>query len=304
MRKPGFGDIVSMPLPTDWTPDLGSPPGVPPAFASLFAPGYAPVITPVGEVPPVSGSVPNLTGDSTQAALYNALANSYARGGPSTPVAPIGPFARESILPDEVLPPALRRTSPYLQQPGTLYHPNHWDAKILSEAMLWRWISDHGGLKTCCRIPELGSPVYDIPPWEEAPSTSRQLNEMYSQPLTAFQTTGSFNGLDVVVGQFRVPIGWDGVINKVVFGFTGTGFDDFSGNIIWRIKVGSRYVKNLGNVMNAFGSLQTAYLIPGQNTMRIISGQTVSVIANVPSTSPISGGVIVGGVFGWTYPRK
>lgn len=232
--------------------------------------------------------------------------------GPVSAASPVPPYGRrglptnwqrQPILPDHLLPPAIQRTNPLLK--FATFFPNQWDRRLAQHANVWSYIALHGGLKKCCRLPELGAPIYDSPPWMVMPSQAEPFQEMFFQPVTAFQTGGAFNGLDVVLGQFVVQNGYDGAINRVVFNFNGTGFQDGSGSIIWRIKVGNRYVRNLGNVQNTFGDFQTAFMVPGQDSIRLISQQTVTLIANVPVGSPIAGpGYISGGCFGWFYPRR
>jgi hypothetical protein len=88
-----------------------------------------------------------------------------------------------------------------------------------------------------------------------------------------------------------------------VCGFNGTGFDEGSGNIVWRALVGQRFLKTLGNVMFTFGDLSTALSVPG-SSWPIISQQTVQLFANIPIGSPVTGGQVFAGVLGWTYPRR
>lgn len=212
------------------------------------------------------------------------------------------PWAPEFILPDAMLPVGLRRTRPDF---GPFWSPNAYDQRILREAFTWKWITEHGGLKGCCRIGELGAPIYDTPPWLEMPANGIRLEKMFSQPITAFEDgDGAFTGLDVVIGSYRIPFGFDASIVKVVVQtFNVTGWEEFSGNIIWRVKVGQRYLKSLGNITNTYGSFTNAMLTP-LSAHRVISGQTVQLIANVPVGSPAAGGVIAAGFFGWEYPRN
>jgi hypothetical protein len=211
---------------------------------------------------------------------------------------------REIIPPNSILPPALDRTNPLLRIVRP--EPNKWDRKILREAQAWNWIAAHGGLKSCCRIPELGAPIWEQPPWEVMPSQGQEYRQMYR--LLASATSGGppFDGTDTIVGQFRVPIGYDGVLTTIVTGFTGSGFVDGSGSIVWRVKIGARYAKTLGNVLFSYGSFQTALLVPGIS-IRMISGQTLQLIASVPNGSPIStdaSSYITMAAFGWTYPHR
>lgn len=263
-----LGDIVTMPLPTEWGPEI---------------------------VPAVSGGVPG----------------PFSRGIPQTlnvpaPVVGQPPAGKETtpwlVLPDSLLPAPLQLSNPLLRR--TQFLPNRWDIAIARRAWLWQWIAEHGGLQSCCRIPRLGAPVYDIPPWQQMPSTGMELNKMFA--LSTDQVSGGppYNGVDTLIGEFMVPHGWDGVVNRVVFGFTGNGFVDFSGSIVWRLKAGIRYAKDLGNVVNTFTNFQTALLIPGTRNVRLVSAQTVKILAAIPNGSPVAGGNVTGGVFGWVYPRR
>jgi hypothetical protein len=209
-----------------------------------------------------------------------------------------GLYAPQPILPDSMLPAALQRSNPLLRFQH--YTPNRFDAKMLREAAAWRWISLHGGLKDCCRIPGLGAPVYDTPPWIAMPSNGIQFQQMFSQQTITFP----FDGSDTLLGSFQVPSGYDGVINRFVCNFSGTGHVDFSGDIAWRVLVGTRFARNLGNVTNTYGSFQTAFLVPGSDIIRLVSGQSILLFASIPASSPVAGGQVSAGAFGWFYPRR
>jgi len=219
-----------------------------------------------------------------------------------TPLAPqnapgwVNGWTPQPILPDSMLPAPLRRDNPLLRR--VYFQKNRWDMAILEEVRLWAWIASHGGLKSCCRIPELGAPIWDQPPWEVMPSQGIEYREMFSVATDTVPTDGT----NTLIGEWRVPIGYDGVLNQFVCGFTGTGFSDFSGDIVWRVQVGARYAKNLGNVVNTFGSFQNAFLVPGYS-IRLVSGQTVKLLVSLPNGNA-QGGQITAGVFGWTYPRR
>ena len=353
-----LGDIVTMPLPTEWSPDVqydpinfpaGPPTLAQPPNASLnvqSAPGnYQQVATgptgPFPNIPPAvanagsfgypgadevfgsdgGGGVPYPAGSgipSDFGAGYGAgipggyggePGGGYGAVGPFPGGGPLGrplarganPWARQAVLPDAVLPPALQRSNPSIQRVPWI--PNKFDYALMRSAWFWAWVQKHGGLKSCCRIPELGAPVYDVDPVVAMPNNGLVYRKPFAQPISAFMSSGAYTGLDVILGQWRVPEGYDGVINRVVCSFTGNGFQDFSGNIVWRVQVGLRYPKDYGNITATWGDYQTAFLIPGSN-IPIISGQTVTVIANVPAGSPVNGGYITAGTFGWLWPRR
>jgi hypothetical protein len=304
MRIPArfnLGDLVPMPLPDEYTPDYIAPtppPQVPAiALGELYTTG-----SPGGTIPSYNQGIP-LTDLSSPDSFWDPrLPNGGLPYGPfNTPGQASNPFFHTPIIPDSALPMALQRTSQILNDVQRLFSPNGWDNGIARESALWAWIRAHGGLKSCCRIPELGAPIWSTPPFLEMPSNGVVERQIFSQPIGNF--TGTASGTDVLVGFWQVPKGFDGAITHFIALFTGSGFDDGSGDIVWRLKIGQRFAKNLGNVNFTYGDLSTALLVPGQS-IRLISGQTVAIYANVPGGSPVSGGSIFGGTLGWTYPRR
>lgn len=212
------------------------------------------------------------------------------------------PYRQTPIIPDSQLPRALKRLQPLgAQYPTT---PNQHDRAIQTEAALWTWIAAHGGLKGCCRIPELGSPVWNSPDWKTMQSQDEQFTKPYSLPTDQVSGGGPYTGVDTLLGSFQVPRGYDGAINRFVCQFSGNGHIEFSGDIVWRVKINARYARNLGNVTYQLGSLQQAMLVPGTDIIRLISGQTVALYANIPEDSAVSGGNVTAAVFGWFTPRR
>jgi len=125
----------------------------------------------------------------------------------------------------------------------------------------------------------------------------------FEQGFGVVTPVGPFTGTDVLLGTFQVPYGWDGVITRFVPNFTGTGFQDYSNNLFWRLQVDNRFAPDLGNVNTTFGSLNQVS-VPGINNIRLISGQVVSIFFSIPTGSPVATGMITATVFGWFYPRR
>lgn len=215
------------------------------------------------------------------------------------------PFRPTTIIPDSQLPPTLSRESQILLAAQGLFVPTaEGDMAILQESALWRWISENGGLKGCCGIADLNSPLHSaIDPLHQKPRHGIDFQKPFFQPLSAFQSAGAFTGLDVVIGQWQVPIGFDGVLKKIVFGFTGDGFIESSQSIVWRLQYGQRYARDFGNVINTYGDLQTALLVQ-DNNIEVISGQTITLIANIAVNAPVSSGQVFAGTFGWIWSRR
>jgi hypothetical protein len=225
--------------------------------------------------------------------------------GPNPPSTPGTPWARQQYPDPSTLPYALQTQYPLNVISKPL--PNSWDAQLRRQLDNWSYIRSHGGLRSVCRIPQLGAPIYASAPWISMPNNAEPLNQMFSQPPSAFYISPSnpiYSGVDVAIGQVVVPNGWDGIINRVIFGFTGNGFVDFSGNIVWRVKVGNRFARNLGAVINTYGDFATAFQVPGTDVIRLVSQQTITLIGNIPTGSPVADGVVTAGVFGWFWPRR
>jgi hypothetical protein len=329
-----LGDLVRMPLPDEPSPDYfaPAPPAMLPSLPSDLAENFfssmeqGDVLTNQGmpyaaadesEFPPISNIVtggPPFVATQPGGGLPIVLSRPGNSGGSNSPGGSNGGvrqglsrggvpiFTRTPILPDSILPPALSRQG-ILQGQRQIYHFNRYDRAILAESRLWEWIAAHGGIKSCCRIPEMGAPLWSQPPWQVMPSSGIRFQEIFFQPLPAISGGPPFNGVDTVLGNFRCEIGFDGVVTHFICGFNGNGFDDGSGDIAWRLKIGQRYAKTLGNVTFTFGDIQTALTVPGSG-YRLVSGQTIQLIANIPNGSPVNGGRVFAGVLGWTYPRR
>lgn len=311
MARVRLGDIVRMPLPDQPSPDFFYPelppmvPSLPTDVANSFFSSMEqgssqgmPYASPTqSEFPPLDNVVvggPMFVPTQPRGGLP-------ITGNPGAIGKPVSAFARSSILPDSILPAPLQRAGMLNRQ--SIYRTTAYDQAIAGESRFWEWIASHGGIKTCCRIPEMGAPIYSYPPWQVMPSSGLRFQEIFFQTLANVSGGPPFNGVDTVLGNFRCEVGFDGVITHFVCGFTGNGFDDGSGQILWRLKIGQRFAKTLGSVNFTFGDLQTALTVPGSG-YRMISGQTVQLIANIPNGSPVNGGRVFAGVIGWTYPRR
>lgn len=312
MRIPArfnLGDLVEMPLPDQPTPDYVAPltPPIVPTLSFESASNYYTTESPGNTIPGYVGGVPatDLYPGADGPVYTPTMPNGGRPFSNASPGGRVNPYMHQPILPDAMLPEALRRQSQILNAASRLFVQNGWDDLVARETAAWSWIRAHGGLKSCCRIPELGAPIYAIPPFIEMPSNGETRREIFQQPLATFQSGGGFTGLDTVVGQWQVPKGYDGAITHFLSFFTGTGFIDGATppNITWRLKIGQRYAKNLGAVTFTYGDLKTALLVPGQS-IRLISGQTVTILANIPAGSPVVGGLVFGGTLGWVYPRR
>jgi hypothetical protein len=190
-----------------------------------------------------------------------------------------------------------------------LYGANKWDNCLNQDYAQWMNLMACGGLPSS--YPE-GRLRTALPPWVSMPPDGRPFRPIQSQPIAAFQTAGVFNGLDVIVLQERVPLGYDGVIKEVICEFTGNGFLDGSGDITWRLAADflidgagvtqGRFLRDSGNVQVSLGSFQLPSPIP-RGGLRVHSWDLVTFYAAVSPAAAIANGRIVCSISGWVWPR-
>jgi len=308
MARVPLGDIVSLwrqgeppaaPDPTSVYPQV---PSLPSDVAGEFMSGY----TSAGTVSAYAQTEDQVPIDQLVSGGPYFVGSQPNLPAPFSNRPPLGlrrNYQRTQLVSDTQLPSALQRQSQILLHSRNIFEATEDDLAILGESAMWRWISEHGGLKSCCRIPEVGAPFYSVPPWIQKPTHGIDYKKLFFQPLSAFQSGGAFTGIDTIIGQWRVDHAFDGVISKIVFGFTGSGFEEASGSIVWRLKYGQRFARDLGNILNTYGDLQTALLVEADH-IQLISDQTVTLYANIPAASPVNGGQVFAGTFGWMWPRR
>ena len=174
-----------------------------------------------------------------------------------------------------------------------LYLPNVFDWALFDEQGLWQAIQDVGGLQAICP-----GQRYALPPWVKQPEQARRFSKISSIPLPAVEQ------VDYLVATMQVPLGYDGVIPSVVNMYTGQGFNEGSGDLIWRIRLNQRYVKDYSNITTTIGSLTTPYPA-NTGAVRLLSGQTVNyyVMLGAGALGNLNGGRIVTAMLGWWWPR-
>jgi hypothetical protein len=89
----------------------------------------------------------------------------------------------------------------------------------------------------------------------------------------------------------------------ILTAYTGTGFVQGSGDIQFRFKNNNRWIKGLGNLTLSLGSLSGDFF-PLHEHERIFTGQYLScyVSLGTGALGRLSGGKILMGMNGWTYP--
>jgi len=172
--------------------------------------------------------------------------------------------------------------------------PNRWDRELENEKDLMRAIISAGGLhRLCCPA----SRKWDKPPYLVMPEDARQFQIIDSIALPAPGAAES------TVTEFTVPTGYEGVITSVVNYWTGAGFTDGSGDLIWRIKIGPIYARDFGEILTALGSLTSPCTL-FRGGLRLRTFQRVQYRFQHSALSGLAGGRIVCGFLGWFYPMN
>lgn len=194
-----------------------------------------------------------------------------------------GNLGADPPLPVTILSQGFRRTD--------ILIPNHFDKCLVHDLLLHL----HAGpRKACCR----DLIYYDIIN-VRAPAASIPFRKVAGIP-TPLAAAG-----DVVVLDFQVPSGYDGLVAGCFNIYTGPGFLEGGGDIEWRILINKVYAVQLGQILVTLGSRAQAYPIDGG--IQIQSGQRIRYIVNVPN---LSGGIlpinsqIVCGLEGLFYARQ
>ncbi len=109
-------------------------------------------------------------------------------------------------------------------------------------------------------------------------------------------------------GPFIVPVGMDGVIHYVSNLFTGPGFNQGSGDLVWRLRIGApglagRPVRNYSNIRTTLGSLETARIVPGGLLIRSTEEVTYTITHSAASPIVPAGTRIIVSISGWLWPR-
>ena len=131
--------------------------------------------------------------------------------------------------------------------------------------------------------------------WVNEPPGSVPFDEQGGITLGAVPTPG----VDQPVVTMIVPHGFDGVIKYISNNSTDLTFVDFSGDLIWRILVNGRPIRNFGNILASKGTTQQGRII---SPIRIFSGDIVTY------TVQFAAGAVTGQVIcslnGYYFPSK
>lgn len=107
---------------------------------------------------------------------------------------------------------------------------------------------------------------------------------------------------EVAVVEFEVPEGFYGVITGYGWDYTGTGYVPGSTDIYWRLKIGMRFPKGLGQVAYELGDprdpMKTGALIPLRPRQRV---KLIVKVVNDSGAIQVGASYILGALCGWFY---
>jgi hypothetical protein len=176
--------------------------------------------------------------------------------------------------------------------------PNEFNHCLDQECHLWEQIIRRGGLEMVCQT--MRKKRYLKAPWVEMPPEGERLQKVGSIPLPAAEL------VDTPIVDFTMPIGWDGVGTNVMMTVAGSGFVEGSGDVVWRMKVGQRWIPDFSNVIFSLNDLRNPHALIG-GYIRLLSLQRVQIFAMLGAGAlgrldPADR--LNAAVVGWTYPKR
>jgi hypothetical protein len=144
---------------------------------------------------------------------------------------------------------------------------------------------------------------YPSSPWIDMPEDGVPFDEV------RFIDTPAANGVETVIFTAQLPTGYRGVIKYYHHHFQGPGFNEGSGDLIWRIRQGppgtaGRTVRNFGDMRSTRGSLQQPRIIPGGILLDLNDFMTYTVTHAVGSPIIPGGTRIFATLSGWFWPIR
>jgi hypothetical protein len=176
--------------------------------------------------------------------------------------------------------------------------PNEYNACLAAEADLWQQIIRRGGLEMVCQT--MRKKRYLKAPWVEMPPEGERMQEAASVVLPLVENT------DTPVLDFTMPIGWDGVATNVMMTITDPAFVEGSGDIVWRMKAGERFIPDFSNVIFQLNDLRNPHSLVG-GYIRLLSLQRVQIFCSLGTgalgrLNPAAR--VNAAVVGWKYPKR
>jgi len=175
------------------------------------------------------------------------------------------------------------------------HEKNGFDCCLEKEALLYRAIK----FPPLCAIPKEFCDSY---PWDEEPVAIPKSVVPLRQ--TKGITTPAPAAGDQVIFAYKVPQGYDAIVTAFWLGYSGLGFVQGSGDIIFRIQQNQRYLKDLSNIVFLIGAPK--FPCPMTEGQLVLSGTLLRLIVNVPNLSgqiQVGQSTVSGGIQGFLWPR-
>ena len=183
---------------------------------------------------------------------------------------------------------------PAYRSKGGCLPKNRWDDCLDAYELLLRNIR----FPASCSIPQ---EYRNLLPWED------DFGAIPPQSIPVRQTGGittpQGSAGDRVMIQYRVPEGYFALLSGFYFAYSGTGFSQGSGDLVFRMKVNQYYVKDLSNVLFTLGS--SRFPIPMTEGHIVRSDDVVQMIVNAPNLSGLiqaGQSTCSAGLFGFAWP--
>lgn len=177
---------------------------------------------------------------------------------------------------------------------GWVVQPNVYNRMLETEKEILLRIDAAGGLQALACPSAV---VYDKPPYLVMPPQGNQFQQTGAVTLPGVAATNT------LVVQWRVPVGYDGVITSLInFWSGGAGtFVEGSGDIVWRVQINRRWVRNYGNITTTLGSLTTPCQL-FRGGIRIYANELITYYVSHAANAGLTGGNAVCSFLGYIYP--
>ena len=110
-------------------------------------------------------------------------------------------------------------------------------------------------------------------------------------------------GASSVVVQFKVPRGYNGILNRLANEFVGGGFQQGAGLITWQLfldDITGVFAPNFQNIVASLGSVNNPTILNG---IRIKENQLVTLQVSNANPGVVPAGQLIGGLLGgYFYP--
>lgn len=168
--------------------------------------------------------------------------------------------------------------------------PNYWDYCLREE----RRLIQRG---TICgpQVPWFVGHLHDQNAEHVMPGTCQEIYKIGVVPV-------DFAADNAVIVEFTLPFGYEGLLYSCFQRFTGTGLVPGSGSLVWRVQVGQRYPKDMGNMPWELG--EHASYFPLADYIRLVPHQHVAYrySAAADSGDVLGTGNVIAAVQGWIWP--